>query len=98
VGIRAQCEAAARVSQETREPFAHPVGPGHRMLPLVVHVAGRVQPGRHLSVEAAVRPRLVGVAGEQQALGYGESGIVGREGVGGGVNGGGIHVIEECEV
>ncbi len=91
VGVRPQGDAPSRVSQEPGESLADPLSLSHRVLPLVVHIARRVQPGSHLAIEATIRPGLVGVSGEQEALRYPESGIVGREGVGGGVEGRGVH-------
>ena len=91
VGVGRQRDAAPRVSQEPGKSLADPLGLAERVLPLVVHVSRRVQPGRHLAVEPAIRPGLVGVAGQQQTLGDPESRIVGREGVGGAVEGRGVH-------
>ena len=94
VGVRPQRDPASGVSQQPGESLADPLGLSERVLPLVVHVSRRVQPGSHLAVEATVGPGLVGVPGEQQALRYSESGVVGREGVGGGVEGRGVHGLD----
>ena len=98
VRVRPEGDAASRVSQEPGESLADPFGLGERVVPFVVHEAGRVLPGRLLAVEAAVGPRLVRVAGEQEALRHGEPGIVRCEGVGGSVEGGGIHWVRSVEV
>ena len=56
------------VANEPCEPFPDPLRLLETVRPLVVNVLGRVEPGPLLGLEADVRPGLVRMAGEQNAL------------------------------
>ena len=76
VGVGAQGDLAVRVAEQRPEAGAHLLGLGERPPPLLVHVAGGVVEGLDLALERDVRPRLVGVPGEQQPLGDAEARVV----------------------
>src|SRR5206468_11752193 len=79
VRVRPQGDGAVRVVEQGREAVPHLIGHSERALPLVVHELGGVEPGALLRVEAAIGPGLVRVAGEEQAVGNAEPGVVRRE-------------------
>ena len=82
VSIGRERDPVARIAEQPGESLAHPLGALEGMVPLVVDVAGSVEPRLGLGLEAAVGPGLVRVPGEQQPLGDAEAGVVGRERVG----------------
>ena len=76
VGVDAQRDLAVRVAEQRPKAGAHLLGLGERPPPLLVHVARGVVEGLDLALERDVRPRLVGVPGEQQPLGDAEARVV----------------------
>ncbi len=79
MGVRRKGQPATRVSQQPDKPIADPLRLNEGVLPLVVHVARRIEPRRRLRVEGRIGPRLVRVAGEEQPLGHPEPRVVRRE-------------------
>src|SRR5207249_10047813 len=73
---------AVRVVEQLREAAPHAVRHGESVLPLVVYVLRRVEPGALLGLETDVRPGLMRVAGQEQPLGDAEPAVVTRERVG----------------
>ena len=76
VGVGAQRDLAVRVAEQRPKAGAHLLGLGERPPPLLVHVARGVVEGLDLALERDVRPRLVGVPGQQQPLGDAEARVV----------------------
>ncbi len=83
VGVRGEGDGAGVVAEEAGVAAADALGLLERARPLLVDELRGVEPGPHLPLEAAVRPGLVGVAGQEQPLGHAEARVVRREGVGG---------------
>src|SRR5207253_5627628 len=79
VRIHAQRDGAVRVVEQLREAAPHAVRHGESVLPLVVYVLRRVEPGALLGLETDVRPGLMRVAGQEQPLGDAEPAVVTRE-------------------
>ncbi len=79
VGARGEGDVAVRIAQKPPVARAHAVGDDGNPVPLVIHVLGGIQPGAPLTLEGHVRPRLMRVSGEQEALRDPEASVVGGE-------------------
>ena len=78
----AERDLAARVVQQAAEPGAHLVGLRERALPLVVDAFCGVVERLELAVAGDIRPGLVRVPGQQQAIGHAKARVVRGQGVG----------------
>src|SRR6185295_13405686 len=81
VGAAAQGIVAGGIVQQPGKALTNAVGLGKGAFPLVIDQLGGVEPGLLLSLETAIRPRLVRMPGEQDARTHFEPGIVGRQGI-----------------
>ena len=70
-----------RLPKETPEPVPNLLGLGERAVPLLVDVPRRVLERLELTFARHVGPGLVRVAGQKQAIGDAERGVVGGQGV-----------------
>ena len=68
VRVGAKRDTVRNVANEPSEPFLDPLRLLETVRPLVVNVLGRLEPGPLLGLEADIRPSLVRMAGEQDAL------------------------------
>ena len=91
VSILPQRDVAVRVVQQQPEPGPYVVGDLESPPPLVVHMFGGVEPGLLLGGKCHVRPRLVGVPGEQYPFRDPEAGIVRGQGGRGSFHQGTLH-------
>ena len=66
MGRGAESYRPVGIANQPAIPFPHAVRPLECVGPLLVHVLGGVEPRLLLAVEAAVRPRLMGVAREEE--------------------------------
>ncbi len=82
MSIGSQRDVAVTVIQQPTETKADSFGPGEGMLPLVVHEPCGIQPGLGLGVEAAIRPGLMRVPGQQQPFRHAEAAVVVCDGIG----------------
>jgi hypothetical protein len=81
VGVLGKGDAIRLIAQEAGVPRADPIGLRERPIPLLVRQLRRMQPGLLLSFEPTVRPRLMRVAGEQEAFGDAEARVLRGQGV-----------------
>ena len=63
-------------TEQPREARPDVLRPLFRLCPFVIDQFRRIQPRLLLRIERHVRPGLVGMAGQQQALGDAEAGVV----------------------